>query len=155
MGTQLVAVRSAFVTALAALPAYTATGPTGQKPEIEFGWKTGWKRRERVWTQRARFEHEPASMRATKTYRTETGYFDLMIFVHGVGLSQETTSTRVAALMVAAEDWVATHANWHSLVTGITEMQVVGEGQLDEALDDQGGALAQATVPIRYRCRLT
>jgi hypothetical protein len=157
MGTQLVAVRSALVAALAELPEYLAAGPTGQTPELSFGWKSGWTRRERVWTQRARFEHEPASLRATKTFRNEVGYFDLMIFVHGQGLSQEVTSTRAAELMTAAEDFVATHANWHNnaLGVGITEVQVVGDGELKEALDEQGGGLAECRVPIRYKARLT
>jgi hypothetical protein len=155
MGTQLVAVRAALIDALGDLPEYGVEGPTGQKPELSFGWRTGWTRRERVWTQRARFEHQPASMRATKTFRNEVGFFDLMIFVHGVGLSQEDTSTRAVELMVAAEDWVATHANWQSLVPGITEMLVVGDGELAEALDENGGGLAEVRIPIRYKARLT
>ena len=157
MGTQLVAVRAALIEALAVLPAYTTEGPTGQKPELSFGWKQGWTRRERVWTQRARFTHEPASMRAGKTFRNEVGEFDLMIFVHGVGKSQEVTSTRAAQLMVAAEDFIATHANWHNnaLGVGLTELLVVGDGELLEALDEKGGGLAEARVPVRYKARLT
>ena len=156
MGTQLVAVRAALIEALAVLPAYTTEGPTGQKPELSFGWKQGWTRRERVWTQRARFEHEPASMRAGKTFTQETGFFDLMIFVHGVGKSQEVTSTRAAALWVAANDWISYKPNWNSpeLVPGIYEFQVVGDGELAEALDEKGGGLAEVRIPIRYKARL-
>jgi hypothetical protein len=157
MGTQLVAVRAALIEALAELPEYLAPGPTGQTPELSFGWRTGWTRREQVWTQRARFEHEPASMRATKTYRNEVGYFDLMIRVEGVGLSQQVTSERVAELMAAAEDFIATHANWNtgSIGDGLYELQVVGDGVLAEELDEQGGGRAQINVPIRYKARLT
>lgn len=154
MGSQLVAVRKALVDGLAALPAYKAEGPTGQRPEIEFGWKVGWVRRERVWTQNARFTHEPASMRAVKTFSNEVGTFDLLIFVHGVKLSQATTSTRVNELGVAAWDWVQTHANWQPL-PGLTEMLVVGDGVLAEGVDAEGNALAELTLPIRYKARLT
>lgn len=157
MGTQLVAVRAALVDALGGLPEFSSPGPTGQTPELSFGWRTGWTRREQVWTQRARFEHEPASMRATKTYRNEVGFFDLMIRVEGVGLSQQVTSERVVELMTAAEDFIATHANWNdgSIGTGLYELQVVGDGVLAEELDEQGGGRAQINVPIRYKARLT
>ena len=157
MGTQIAAVRTALVEALAELPEYLAPGPTGQVPEVRFARPANWTRREQVWTQRARFEHEPASMRAAKTFRNETGYFDLMIRVDGVGLSQQVTTERVAELMVAAEDFIATHANWNNdaIGTGLYEMQVVGDGVLAEELDEQGGGRAQVNVPIRYKARLT
>lgn len=158
MGSQIVAVRSAMVAALATLPAYTTTGPTGQKPEVLFGWKDNWKRREKVWTQRARFTHEPASIRAGKTFAKETGEFDLMIFVHGVGLTQAVTSGRVADLASDAWDWVQTHANWQddALVSGakIHEFLIVGDGEIPEGVDSSGNPMAQMTLPVRYRARL-
>lgn len=157
MGTQLAAMRTALTDALAVLPEYTTVGPTGQKPEVLFGWKQGWKKREKVWTQRARFEHEPASMRAGTTYRNETGYFDLMIAVHGVGLSVEVAFTRVVELMVAAEDWIAYKPNWNAgpLVDGLFELQVVGDGEIPDAIGGDGAGLAEARIPIRYKARLT
>jgi hypothetical protein len=158
MGTQLVAVRAALIDALGGLPEFSSPGPTGQTPQLSFGLRSSWESRERVWTQRARFEHEPASMRSTKTYREEVGEFDLMIYVHCVGTSQQVTSERVVELMVAAEDWVATHANWQApdpLVPGLNVLLVTGNGVLAEELDEQGGGRAQINVPIRYKARLT
>lgn len=155
MGSQIVAVRAGLLTGLTALAAYTTTGPTGQKPEVEFGWKVNWKRREKVWTQRARFTHAPASMRAAKTFTNEIGEFDLMIFVHGVGLTQQVTSTRAVSLGSAAWDWVQTHANWQALNLGLSEMLVDGGGELSEAVDGEGNALAEFRLPCKYKARLT
>lgn len=157
MGTQLVAVRGALIDALATLPAYTTVGPTGQKPEVSFGWRgSKWKRREKVWTQRARFTHEPASLRAGKTFTNEVGYFDLLIFVHGIGLDQETTSARAAELGDAAWDWAQTHTSWEDLaVPGLTELLVVGDGQVLEGVDGSEQPLAEMTLPVRYKARLT
>lgn len=154
MGSQIVAVRSAMVAALRLLPAYTTTGPTGQKPDVQFGWKANWKRREKVWTQRARFTHEPASMRSGKTFTNETGEFDLMIFVHGVGITQEETSERAAALASDAWDWAQTHANWQALDLGLYEFLIVGDGQIPEAVDSTGAPMAEIQLPVRYRARL-
>lgn len=156
MGSQIVAVRSAMVAALQTLPAYTSAGPTGQKPEVLFGWKQNWKRREKVWTQRARFAHEPASLRAGKTFTNEVGSFDLLIFVHGIGLDQETTSARAAELGDAAWDWAQTHTSWEDLaIPGLTELLVVGDGQVLEGVDSTDQPLAEMTLPIRYKARLT
>lgn len=155
MGSQIVAVRSGMVAALQTLPAYTATGPTGQKPEVLFGWKANWKRREKVWTQNARFTHEPASMRAGKTFANETGEFDLLIFVHGVGLTQAVTSDRAADLASDAWDWAQTHANWQALNLGLNELLIVGDGAIPEGVDSQGNPMAEMTLPVRYRARLT
>ena len=158
MGTQIAAVRTALVEALAELPEYLAPGPTGQVPEVSFGWRMNWQAREKVWTQRARFTHEPASMRATKTFRTETGYFDLLLFVNGVGLSQQVATERVVELAVAAEDWIATHANWQApnlIAPGVYEFLVVGDGQVAEGVSDGGAALAELTLPVRYKSQLT
>lgn len=156
MGTQLAAVRSALVAALAELPEFLAAGPTGQTPELSFGWKSGWTRREKVWTQRARFTHEPAGMRSGTTHRNETGEFDLMIAVHGVGVSIEDAFTRAVELFVAADDWVSYKPNWNNpaLVPGIFELQIVGDGEIPDAIGGDGAGLAEARIPIRYRARI-
>lgn len=154
MGSQIVAVRAGMVAALAALPAYTSTGPTGQKPDVSFGWKHNWKKREKVWTQNARFTHEPASQRAGKTFTNETGEFELVIFVHGVNITQEVTSTRVADLASAAWDWAQSHANRDALDLGLSELLIVGDGAIPEGVDSTGAPLAEMTLPVRYRARL-
>lgn len=156
MGTQLVAVRSALVAALAELPEYLAAGPTGQTPEVSFGWRMNWTAREKVWTQRARFTHEPAGMRGGTTFRNETGEFDLMIAVNGVGVSIEDAFTRAVELFVAADDWVSYKPNWNNpvLVPGIYELQIVGDGEIPDAIGGDGAGLAEARIPILYRARI-
>lgn len=152
MGTQIVAVRQGLVTSIAALSALT-TPVDGQTPEVTFGYKVGSKRRQKVWTQRARFTHQPASLRASTTFRDEEGQFDVIVLVEGVGLSVEATSARAVEIGHAIEDLVATHASWPA-VTGLTALKVQGDGQLLEAFNDKG-SLAELTLPIRYTARLT
>lgn len=154
MGTLVVDTRALLVAGLSSLPDYIVAGPTGQVPEVTFAYRVGSKKRERVWTQNARFHHEPASMRAAKTFRNETATFELVILIEGVGLDPETTSTRAVELGAAAEDWVAIHANWNGLVEGLNWLQIEGDGALTEAFNDKG-SLAELVYPLAYRARLT
>lgn len=154
MGTLIVAVRAALVDRWSGLPAFTSlTGPALIAPLVSLGYRAGVKDRERIWTQRARFTHEPASLRAATTYRNEVGYFDVIVLVEGVGLSQEETSARAVDLGHVIEDDIATHANWPAL-PGLNDLTVAGDGQLVEMFNDLG-TLAELTLPVRYRARLT
>lgn len=154
MGSQIVAVRQLFVAGIAALPAITTEGPTGQSVEVSFGYKVGSKRRERLWTQDARFNHKSASMRATKTFRDERGEFKAVLLVEGLGLSIEETSERALSVGTEVEDWCATHANWQGLVPGLNWLEIDGDGDLAEAFNDKG-SVSQLTYQIRYQARLT
>jgi hypothetical protein len=147
MGSLLVAVRSLLTDALADLPEFADA-------ETTFGYKVGSKRREKCWTQNARFKHETAGLRPVKTFRNESGTFELVILIEGVALSVEETSTRAMELGHAAEDWVATKANWEGAITGLKWITVSGDGALAEAFNDKG-SLAELTYPITFEARLT
>jgi hypothetical protein len=147
MGSILVDVRKLLIDNLANLPEFTDA-------ETTFGYKVGSKRREKVWTQNARFTHAPANMRATKTFRDEQATFELVILVEGIAKTVEETSSRAMELGHAAEDWLATHASWEGEVTGLVWLQVEGDGALTEAFNDNG-SIAELIYPISYRARLT
>lgn len=147
MGSLLVEVRSFVISSLSSLPEF-------QDVETTFGYRVGSKRRERCWTQQARFNHEPAGMRATKTHRAEDAAFDLVILVEGIGKTAEWSCTRALEIGVAAEDWCATHANWTGQVEGLNWLQIQGDGALVDGFSDKA-SLAELTYPIRYQARLT
>lgn len=154
MGSLLVDVRAGLVDAWAELPEFTTpAGPSNQTPLVTFGYKHGAKDRERIWTHRGRFTHEPASLRPAVTFRNEVGAFDVVILVEGIGLSQRETSARAMNLGHVIENHIAAHANWPK-VAGLNSLTVEGEGQLLEAFNDNG-SLAELTLPVRYAARLT
>lgn len=152
MGTQLVAVRAGLIAALADLPEF-ADFETTYIP------MKGSKARKRCFTDRARLNHSPASMRATKTYRDEAGTFDLVLYAEGYGADADpvTLSDALHDVGVAAEDFVATHTNWNGDAlgtSGLNWLQIEGEGGLAEGWTDNGLAVS-LTYPISFRARLT
>jgi hypothetical protein len=153
-GTLLVAVRSTLLTGLGAQTAYTTADAKGHKPLLSLGYPLGAKDREKVFTARARFTHAPASLKAGRTFRNETGRFDLVITVEGVGESQATTSARAVALGTVLEEYVADNRTLGGTVTGLNWIVVEGDGQLQEMFADSG-TLAELTYPLKYDARLT
>jgi hypothetical protein len=152
MGTQLVAVRAGLIAALAELPAF-ADFETTYIP------MKGSKARNRCFTDRARMSHSSASMRATKTFRNEEGTFDLVLYSEGVGAAADPAALSDALHDVgeAAEDFVATHANWNGDVlgtSGLNWLAVEGEGGFAEGWTDKGLAVS-LTYPIKFQARLT
>jgi hypothetical protein len=105
MGSLMVAVRSLLISGVSALPEFSDV-------EATFGYKTGSRKRLRCWTQNAHFTIATAGLRPVKTFRDESGTFDLVILVEGIGKSVEATSARAVEVGTAAEDWIATRANW-------------------------------------------
>lgn len=153
-GTLILSVRQALLDALAALDAYTVPDDKGHKPLVTLGWPVGAKDREKVYSQRARFTHAPASLRAGWTYRNETGSFELVILVEGVGEAQEWTTDRAVQLGTAAEEYVSRNRTLGGTVPGLNWIVVEGDGELSELFNDRG-TLAVLTYPIKYDARLT
>jgi hypothetical protein len=152
MGTQLVAVRAGLIAGLANLPELSAF-------ETTYIPMKGSKARNRCFTDRGRIGLASASMRATKTFRKEDGTFDLVLFMEGVGAGADpvSLSTAIHDAGTAAEDFVATHANWNGDVlgtTGLAWLAMEGEGGFAEGWTDKGLAVS-LTYPITYRARLT
>jgi hypothetical protein len=152
MGTQLVAVRAGLIAALSALPEFSDF-------ETTYIPMKGSKARKRCFTDRARLTHSPAGMRATKTHRDEAGTFDLVLYAEGYGEAADpvTLSTSLFEVGEAAEDFLATHANWNGDAlgtSGLVWLQVEGEGGFAEGWTDNGLAVS-LTYPIAYRARLT
>jgi hypothetical protein len=152
MGTQLVAVRAGLIAALGDLPEFSDF-------ETTYIPMKGSKARNRCFTDRARLHHSPASKRAAKTFRDEAGTFDLVLYTEGYGEAADpaTLSDSLHDVGTAAEDFIATHANWNSDAlgtTGLNWLQIEGEGGFAEGWTDNGLAVS-LTYPITYRARLT
>lgn len=143
----IVPVRKALVAGLD-----TQTGLEGV--DKAFQWKAKWDKRERLWTQRARFNHTPASLRAGRNYRDEVGRFDLMILVEGVSKTAEWSAERALELGLVVEEYIADRKNNELGVPGMLTLVVEGDGSLTEALTDTG-SIAQLIYPVRYTARLT
>lgn len=147
MGTQIVAVRSLLVDGVSALPTLDGV-------EVNLGYRVNSKKRERVWTQNAKFDHQPASMRAVKTFRDENGSFEVVVLIEGIGKDAEWTAGRAVEIGLEIEEWVAVHANWQGAIDGLSAVKVQGAGSLTEAFNDKG-TLAELVYTITYQARLT
>jgi hypothetical protein len=149
MGTAIVAVRKGLTDALNALAALDGV-------EVTYAYKVGTKKRERLWTQDARFSQEPASLRPGKTFTNEVGTFGLRILIEGIGKSPDWTAERAVTIGAAVEEFVAIHEHWNNAALGvaINTLTVQGDGELVEAFNDKG-SLAELTYPVRYTARLT
>lgn len=143
----IVAVRSALIAGLAPLGSLRGI-------DVSYQYRAGSESRERLWTQRARFELNPAALRAGRNYRDEVGLFDLVILVEGVGQTAEWAATRALEIGLVVEEYVADRKNNELDVVGLQTFQMKGEGALIEAFNDSGN-LAELTYPIRYTARLT
>lgn len=150
-GTLIVAVREHLLDLVRDLDAFQAD-PYGSKPHVTLGYDDASDDREQVFTQRARFSHEAASMRADYTARNETGTFELVIYVQGVDRPTEWSSGRAVELGAVVEQAVAEHRNSLGL-DGLKWIQVDGDGRLDELYADDS-TLAVLVYPIKYAARL-
>lgn len=149
MGSQLVAVRSGLMDALA-----QETGFSGV--ECGYSYPKGRKDpRESAWTVDGKVSLSPAGMRAGKKTYNEIGTFTVRILVRGINDAQETTSARALELGLVVFDFVASNASGGTAVNAdIQALTIEGEGDLAEAFGAQG-TLAELDIPIRYVARLT
>lgn len=153
-GTLIVEVRSTLLAGVAAATEFATIDLKGHKPKVSLSYPLGAKDREKVFTRRARFTHAPASLKAGRTFRNETGLFEVVILVEGVGESAETTSTRAVTLGTAFEEYVADNRTLGGAVTGLNWLVVEGDGELAELMNDRG-TLAELTYSLKYDARLT
>jgi hypothetical protein len=154
MGTQLVAVRAGLVAALSALPEFSDF-------ETTYIPVKGSKARKRCFTDNGRFSHSPAGMRANKIHRNEEGAFDLVLYVEGYGEQADPVTLSnflYDGAGTAAEDFIATQANWNSDALGTTGLNWLKVGDAERGFAEgpiDNGLAVSLTYPIAYRARLT
>lgn len=139
----LVAVRSAFVTAVNELEAFDGL-------DVMYAWKPT-EDREFAFTTDARATHQPASMKSGRNFRNETGRFTFVIVTAVVGGSPEDAADRALVLGLAVEEYVADNKQG---VGGAYTLLVDGDVELTEMVNDRA-SLAEYRIPIRYNARLT
>lgn len=142
-GTQIVAVRNALIAGVSALGAFADV-------ECALSWNAGSEAAERLYTRRATFDQKPASLRPGRTYRDESGRFEVILRVEGIGKDQATTSARAVTLGTALEEWVADNRS----PAGVNSLAAQGRGELAELFNDLG-TLALLSYTFAYTARLT
>lgn len=143
----IVAVRSALIEGL------KLTDLADEPTEISYQYLAKSSKRERIFTTRARFTHQPASLRAGRNFRDEEGRFDVVVLVEGVGKSAEWAADRAMDLALVVEEFIADRKNNELDVTGLQTLVVEGEGTVTEMFND-AGHLAEVTIPVRFTARL-
>lgn len=109
--------------------------------------------REQVFTTRATFTHQSASMRSGRTYRDERGRFDLVVLVAAVGEDGDYAADRAADIGLLAEEWIADHRSTLA-VPGVNWLHVNGEGSMAELFGDST-TFCELVLPVEYNARLT
>ena len=146
-GSRIVAVRSALIAGLDALSALDGV-------DVIYAWKFDAELpRERIFTNRARATHAPASLKSGRTFRNEQMTFDLVVRVEGVDLTAEDTDTRALEIGALVEEYVADHNTLDGTVTGLNWIKVTGM-ELNNLSNDRGN-LSELTYSIAYEARLT
>lgn len=145
-GSRVVAVRSALITGLAALPGLSGV-------DVIYAWKFDQELpRERIFTNRARATHEISGLRAGRAHRNEQMTFDLVVRVEGVDITAEATDERALAIGALVEEFVADNKGGLG-VSGVNWVAVSGV-ELNNLSNDRGH-LSELTYAITYDARLT
>lgn len=144
----VVALRNAVVTGLQALPALSAV-------QVTYGWPgDDLAQRQRIFTNRARAGHEPASLRNGRTYRNEAGTFEVTIQVVTPASSAYEADTAAMTLGQSVEEYVADNRTaLAATVTGLLWVRTDGF-ELTNLYNDTG-YISELTYTIRYSARLT
>lgn len=146
-GSRIVAVRSALIAGLDALSALDGV-------DVIYAWKFDHELpRERIFTNRARATHTPASLKAGRTFRNEQMTFDLVVRVEGVDMTAAETDTRALVIGAVVEEYVADNRTLGGAVTGLNWIVVSGL-ELNNLSNDRGN-LSELTYSIAYDARLT
>lgn len=146
--SRIVAVRQAVVTGVQAL----LTAATETNVSVDYAWTFGSTERERIFTVRPRANHDPASLKAGRTARTERMVFDVVVLVESVGGSPEEADVRALALGTYVEEYFADNKQGLG-VSGLTAIWVSGF-ELNNLANDRGH-MSEVTYQITYTARLT
>lgn len=146
-------------TVIVALRQAVITGLQGQAGlagvQVTYGWPgDDLAQRTRVFTNRARADQSPASLRTGRTFRDEAGTFDIVIQVLAVaGDAHDADSTAVGVGLVV-EEWIADNRTAVvSSVPGLSWIEANG-WELKNLYNDRG-SLTELTYTLAYRARLT
>lgn len=144
----IVALRQAVITGLQA-----QAGLSGV--QVTYGWPgDDLAQRTRIFTNRARAEQSPASLRAGRTYRDEAGSFDVIIQVAQVAGSAYDADTTAIGLGLVVEEWIAD--NRTAVVASVPGLLFITAGGWElRNLYNDAGSLTELTYAIDYRARLT
>lgn len=121
------------------------------KPTVSYSWKADTRERNQVFTMRGRGETPPASLRPGKTFRNESGSFEVVVHVHAVGKDQETADEQALAYGAVIEDYFA--INRTPGITGVN-WWVVASYEMDGGPSDRA-SVSQLIYTVRYDARLT
>jgi len=145
MGSVGVAVRSAVMTGLEA--ALTVDG------EVTYGYTFSPQILEHVYSGRSFGDTPPASLRAGRNYRNESGTFEINVLVYKPGGSLLDADERADELQGDIEDWIADRKNNELGVTGLSSI-IVTRWAADYFQTDNGMASLR-TITVAWTARLT
>lgn len=146
-GSRVVAVRSALIDGLAGLAGLADV-------DVIYAWKFDAELpRERIFTDRCRATHEPASLKSGRTFRNERMTFDLVVRVELIGGTSEEADERALVIGALVEEYIADNNTLDGAVSGLNWITVSGM-ELNNRGNDVG-SLSELTYAITYDARLT
>lgn len=151
-----VALRKASIDGLAAhfadLADFNGTTAPERDLEVTYGYDFASQATERLYTGRSRADTPPASLRAGRNYRDESGGFDLNILVQFIGGDAYEADLRVDAIADEVETWFADRKS-SEIHPAVSTVRTDG-WEADYAGID-GGSASTRTIRVHWTARLT
>lgn len=119
---------------------------------VTYSWDPDARDREQVFTMRPRGEQSPSSLKAGRTFRDETGRFQIVVHVELVGGDAEEADDRAIALGRVVEEFVADNKN--SLGVPGLNWIVMESWEMNGGPSDRA-FISQLVFTVRYNARLT
>lgn len=121
-----------------------------------YGWQGGddTARRDQVFTDRARADHDAAALKAGRNFRNEQMEFSLVILALGVGMRPEDLDDHVMELGQIVEEYIADNKSGETFgIEGLNWIRVSGMELKNQYASE--GSLSELTYTITYDARLT
>jgi hypothetical protein len=135
------------------------TALNDESVSVTYGWQgsSDDARREQVFTNNARAEHEPAGLKTGRNFRNETMTFDIVVLAVGPAAKPEEVDARALDIGQVVEEFIADHKGNELGIFGLkwlfmTDMSLVN--RIGQAADGDGSA-TELTYTVRYSARLT
>lgn len=156
-GSIAVPVRAAVVdgltTLLAGSPEFNGTGDGAEEVEVTYAYDHTTNASQRIFTRSATAETPPASLRAGRNYKDESGQFFLVILAAIPGGSTRDAADRAHDIGVAVEEWLGDRKNNELGVDGLLTLTVRGVEDVD--LGNDRGHMVERTYRVEYTARIT